>query len=128
MQGHRAAFVGEMSEKQYAIIDAAAKVAAELGSTVPRVALAWVQGRPGVTSTIIGTRTLEHLEDNLKALDLNLTAEHIALLDAASKPVLNFPAEFNAIRSPNFAHAGATVNGVASVLMPNVPTGDERRW
>ena len=128
MQGHRANFVGEFTEKQYDIIDAALKVAAELGTDVPTVALAWVQSRPGVTSTVIGARTMEHLESNVKALDVQLTSEQIALLNAASKPMLNFPAEFNSNLSPNFEHAGATVNGVASTLVPQVPKQDEKRW
>ena len=128
MQGRRAAFVGDMSEKDYDIIDELLKVAGELDSTVPAVALAWVQSRPGVSSTIIGARTLEHLDDNLKALDLPLTADQIARLDAVSKPVLNFPAEFNTNHSPNFSHAGATVDGVPSTLGPNVPTDDSQRY
>jgi len=128
MSGHRGAFVGELTDRQYEIIDAAAQVAAELGADVPAVALAWVQGRPGVTSTIIGARTLEHLEGNLKALELKLSADQIARLDAASKPVLNFPADFNANRSMHFAHAGATVNGEPTKLFPNLPKDDAARW
>jgi aryl-alcohol dehydrogenase-like predicted oxidoreductase len=85
------------------------KVAAELHTDMPRVALSWVQNRPAVTSTIIGARTMEHLEANLKALEFRLPPEQTALLEAASKPKLNFPAEFNSNLSPNFPHAGATV-------------------
>ena len=48
------------------------------------VALAWVTDRPAVTSTILGARTLEQLETNLRAADLHLTDEEIAALDAAS--------------------------------------------
>ncbi|MDP9034241.1 MAG: aldo/keto reductase [Myxococcota bacterium] len=128
MQGHRAAFVGELTDKHYAIIDALQQIASELGSHVATVALAWVQSRPGVVSTVIGARTLEHLDANVKALDLTLTPERIAALDELSRPVLNFPAAFNAERSPSFAHAGATVNGVASKLLPNVPTDDSQRY
>lgn len=49
---------------------------------------------------------MDHLEANLKALEIRLTPEQIAALDTASKPVLNSPAEFNANLSPNFEHAG----------------------
>jgi hypothetical protein len=42
MQGHRGSFVGELTEKQYDIIDAAQKVASELNTDVAAVALAWV--------------------------------------------------------------------------------------
>ena len=48
------------------------------------VALAWVTDRPGVTSTILGARTLEQLETNLRAADLHLTDEETAALDEAS--------------------------------------------
>jgi aryl-alcohol dehydrogenase-like predicted oxidoreductase len=94
MQGHRGAFVGELTEKQYDIIDAVQKVAAELNTDVPTVALAWVQNRPGVSSTVIGARTMDHLELNLKALEIKLSPEQLTNLDAVSKPVLNLPAEF----------------------------------
>jgi aryl-alcohol dehydrogenase (NADP+) len=50
------------------------------------VALAWVTDRPGVTSTILGARTLDQLDTNLKAAGLHLTAEETATLDAASDP------------------------------------------
>jgi aryl-alcohol dehydrogenase-like predicted oxidoreductase len=50
------------------------------------VALAWVTGRPAVTSTILGARTAEQLETNLRSADLRLTAEEIRTLDAASDP------------------------------------------
>ena len=128
MQGHRGSFVGELTEKQYDIIDAALKVASQLNTDVATVALAWVQNRPGVSSTIIGARTMDQLEANIKALDVQLSPEQIATLDAASKPVLNFPAEFNTNLSPNFEHAGATVNGVPSKLGGNVPLDDAMRY
>jgi aryl-alcohol dehydrogenase-like predicted oxidoreductase len=128
MQGQRAAFVGEFSKKQYDIIDAVLEVAKETGTDASTVALAWAIGRAGVQSTIIGARTIEHLDANLKALDLKLTPAQIATLDAVSKPVLNFPADFNTTMSPNFAHAGATVNGVPSKLGANVPVNGSARW
>ena len=48
------------------------------------VALSWVTDRPAVTSTILGCRTLEQLDANLKAADLHLTTEETAALDQAS--------------------------------------------
>jgi aryl-alcohol dehydrogenase (NADP+) len=50
------------------------------------IALAWVTGRPAVTSTILGARTAAQLETNLRSADLRLTAEEIRTLDAASDP------------------------------------------
>jgi aryl-alcohol dehydrogenase (NADP+) len=50
------------------------------------VALAWVSNRPAVSSTILGARTVQQLETNLRAADLHLSEEHTAVLDAASDP------------------------------------------
>ena len=128
MQGYRGTFVGELSDRQLDIIDVAQQIASEVESDVPTVALSWVQHRPGVAATGLGARTVDHLEANLKALDLRLTPEQIGRLDAVSKPSLNFPADFNTNLSPNFAHAGTTVNGIPSKLVANVPKNDSERW
>jgi len=126
LQGTRGAIVGQLSDKDYDIIDELQKIAAEHETDVATIALAWLQNKPGVSSTIIGARTIEHLESNLKALDVKLTPEQVAALDAVSKPVLNFPADFNKNNSPNYSHAGATVNGVPSVDFFKVD--DSKRW
>lgn len=124
----RSAYVGEIRDRDYDVIEQLEKIAAELGTDVSTVALAGVQGRPGVAATIIGARTKEHLEANLKALELNLPPEKTTALDAVSKPTLNFPAEFNANRSPGLSHAGATVNGVSSETSGNVPKDDTQHY
>ena len=56
-----------------------------------QVALAWLLGRPGVTSLIVGARTDEQLADNLKAAGLKLTPEERARLDEVSAPPLLYP-------------------------------------
>ena len=127
MQGPRGARAGDFTDKQYDIIEAVGKVAAECNASSSTVALAWLKSRPGVTSTIIGARTLEQLDANLRALDVTLTPDQIAALDSASKPVLNFPADF-LTHSPSYSHAGATVNGVPSQQTFLVPTDDSARW
>jgi aryl-alcohol dehydrogenase-like predicted oxidoreductase len=127
MSGMRGARAGAFTEKQFDIIDAVAKVAEELNVSFPAVALAWVQAQKGVRSTIIGARTMEQLESNLKALEVSLTPDQIAALNEVSKPVLNFPADF-LLMSPSFAHAGATVNGEATQRTFLVPPDDGARW
>lgn len=127
MPGLRGARAGKFTEKQYDIIDAVGKIAAECNTTSSTVALAWLKSQSSVQSTIIGARTLEQLDANLKALDLTLTPEQIASLNEVSKPVLNFPADF-LVPSPSFAHAGATVNGVPSQVTFLVPKDDNPRW
>ena len=74
------------TERTWQIIDAVQKVAEDRGVSMAEVALAWVTGRPGVTSTILGARTTAQLEVNLRAAGLHLTAEETAALDAASDP------------------------------------------
>ena len=54
-----------------------------------QVALAWVTDRPGVTSTILGARTVEQLDDNLAAGELHLDADETARLDEVSEPVVH---------------------------------------
>jgi aryl-alcohol dehydrogenase (NADP+) len=72
--------------RAWQVIDAVQKVASERGVSMAEVALAWVTGRPSVTSTILGARTVGQLETNLRAGDLRLATQEIAALDAASDP------------------------------------------
>ncbi len=73
-------------ERTWDVVSAVQKVADGRGVTMAQVALAWVTDRPAVTSTILGARTIEQLQDNLGAADLHLSAEESAALDAASDP------------------------------------------
>jgi diketogulonate reductase-like aldo/keto reductase len=66
-------------------------VAEGRGISAAQVALAWLIGRPGVTSVVIGARTDAQLQDNLEAGGVVLTAEERARLDAASAPALLYP-------------------------------------
>src|SRR6266852_2689436 len=80
------------TEHTWNVIDAVQKVAEDRGVSMAEVALAWVNARPGVTSTILGARTLSQLETNLRSAQLELTAAETAALDAASDPhVVDYP-------------------------------------
>jgi aryl-alcohol dehydrogenase (NADP+) len=72
--------------RTWEIIDAVDAVARETGASASQVSLAWLTGRPAVTSVILGARTVEQLEDNLGAADLSLTEQQRTLLDEASAP------------------------------------------
>jgi len=78
-------------DKLYDTIEALVAIAAARGVSAAQVALAWLLGRPAVSSVIIGARTEQQLEDNLKAADLTLTAAERARLDAVSAPPLLYP-------------------------------------
>jgi aryl-alcohol dehydrogenase-like predicted oxidoreductase len=100
-----------LNETTFALLDELGVIAKAHGSTVARVALAWVAGRPGVASTIIGARRLEQLEDNLGALALDLKPEEVARLDALTAPTFGFPQSMQPI-FPAIHNGGTTVNGV----------------
>jgi aryl-alcohol dehydrogenase-like predicted oxidoreductase len=116
-----------LDDKTYAIIDVVLRVAKELDTTPACVALAWVQSQPGVTSTILGARTLKHLQDNLSALDLTLRQEDIKALNEVSKPTLNFPADF-LHTAGMFSSSGTTINGEAHPVWEFAPKNDEERY
>ena len=67
------------------------QVAGARGVSIARVALAWLRQQPGVTTVIIGARNPEQLEDNLKAADLELTAEELEKLGVPTAPHLQYP-------------------------------------
>jgi aryl-alcohol dehydrogenase-like predicted oxidoreductase len=125
--GRGAWALGALNDKTYDLLEEMVRIAKALGTTVARVALAWVQSRPGVASTIIGARTLAQLEDNLAGLDVRLDSAHVAKLDQLSKPTLNFPADFIA-NGAQFVHGGTTINGRAAEAWPLSPKDDSDRY
>ena len=73
-------------EHTWDVIDAVQTVAEKRGVTMAQVALAWVTDQPSVTSTILGARTVEQLDDNLMAAGLHLDADELDALAVASDP------------------------------------------
>ncbi len=84
-------FVPFDKEMGYRVVDALKEVAARHGASPSRVALAWVLGRPAVSSVIVAARKPEHLQDNILAVDLRLAEEDVRQLDAASDPGVPYP-------------------------------------
>jgi aryl-alcohol dehydrogenase-like predicted oxidoreductase len=75
-----------LNETSLDIVDAVKKIAADVGSTTTAVSLAWVRGRRGVTSVIIGPRTLAQLEENLPGFELELSEDTVHQLNEVSRP------------------------------------------
>jgi 1-deoxyxylulose-5-phosphate synthase len=75
-----------------AVVDAVGEVASSRGVPRAQVALAWLLGKPGVTSPIVGATRPHHLEDAVAALSLKLTPDEVARLEApyVPHPVLGF--------------------------------------
>src|SRR5438105_11190812 len=84
-------FVPFDKENGYKIVDVLKEVAKRHDASAARVALAWVLGRPAVSSVIVAARKPEHLEDNIRAVDLRLSTEDVRLLDEVSDPGVPYP-------------------------------------
>lgn len=82
------------TEQNWRIVDTVTAVAEELGATVSQVALAWLLAKPGVTSAVVGVRTMEQLDDNLGAAEIDLPAEAMENLDEASAADPGYPYRF----------------------------------
>jgi aryl-alcohol dehydrogenase (NADP+) len=122
----RAAYVGGPSDVEFVVIDAVAAIADELETSSAAVALAWLCAREGTIVPIVGARKLGHLEDNLAAVDLTLTAQHLHTLDALSTPTLNYPADVNGATRSMLQFAGSTVDGESSTVYPPLLQSDVR--
>lgn len=83
--------LGGVTERNLAIVDVVKEVADELGRTPAQVGLAWTLQNPGVTAPIIGARTAEQLQENLGALEVDLTPSQVGRLDEVSAIDLGFP-------------------------------------
>jgi diketogulonate reductase-like aldo/keto reductase len=76
------------------------------GTSVARVALAWLLTRPFVTSIILGAKKMEQLVDNLSAAELRLSDDQVKVLDDASALPQEYPGwmvEFQNARDPRGA-------------------------
>jgi len=84
-------FVPFNKETGYSIVEALKGVAERHDVSPARVALSWVLGRPAVSSVIVAARKAEQLEDNILAVDLQLSNDDARLLDAVSDPGVPYP-------------------------------------
>jgi aryl-alcohol dehydrogenase-like predicted oxidoreductase len=85
------------SEEHLLLADGIVAMAKDIGRSPAQLAINWVRQRPGSGSPIIpilGVRSLEQLQDDLGALDFELTPDQIAALDALNPVSLGFPHDF----------------------------------
>jgi 1-deoxyxylulose-5-phosphate synthase len=78
------------NDMDYAVLDAVEQVAKARGAAMAQIATAWVLQRPGITAPIMGASKLKHVEDAVAALDIKLTPDEMAALEAhyLPKPVM----------------------------------------
>jgi aryl-alcohol dehydrogenase-like predicted oxidoreductase len=79
------------TDRNWTIVEAVKQVAGAIGVPPARVALAWVLGHRAVHTTLVGVSRVSQVEDNIAAIDLRLGPDHLAALDAASRPELPMP-------------------------------------
>ncbi len=70
----------------WSVVDAVDRVARDRGAAMAEVALAWLLNRPGVVAPIIGATKLDHLDSAARALEMRLTPQEIAALEAPYRP------------------------------------------
>lgn len=88
-----------MTERNFCIIDVIAKIADTRQKSYAQVALAWLGQQPGVTSPVIGAKTIEQLEDNLGSVGWDLTSGELEALDKVSQIEDGYP--YRVIRRVN---------------------------
>ena len=116
-----------LTEQTYAVIDELEAVAKSHETTVAAAALAWVHAQPAVSSVIIGARRLTQLDDNVAAVDVNLTADELARLDGLTQPTFGFPNNMLAM-APGILNGGTTINGVSGPISEYVMPDGSRPY
>jgi aryl-alcohol dehydrogenase-like predicted oxidoreductase len=80
-----------LTDHNFEIVDEVNRVAKELDATPTAVSLAWLLNRPGITSIIIGPRTVDQLTQNLAGFELALPRESAKGLSRVSRPPVSYP-------------------------------------
>ena len=110
-------------------VDRLRPIAQDRGITVAQLSLAWLMQQLGVTSTIVGTRTVEYVRSAVAACDIQLTDEELAKIDEIVPPgtyVSNF-FEANVYRPLRMAYSSAArgITGTGAYI-PDHNTGSDR--
>jgi aryl-alcohol dehydrogenase-like predicted oxidoreductase len=84
-------FVPFDKEMGYSVVDVLKEVARRHNASPSSVALAWLLSKPAISSVIVAGRKAEHLEDNIRAVDLQLSEDDLRQLDTVSDPGTPYP-------------------------------------
>jgi aryl-alcohol dehydrogenase-like predicted oxidoreductase len=90
-------------ERAWDCVDVMREISAEIGATIPQIAIAWVLSRPAVSAVLVGAKRVEQLADTLQATDVLLSDDHLARLDAVSKLPSEYPGWILAKQAPERA-------------------------
>lgn len=78
-------------EKGYDLVEVLKTIGNQYDASVAQVALAWVRHQPGITSTIIGAKNINQLNDNLKSVNIQLSEDDLKNIDEVSPLPLIYP-------------------------------------
>jgi aryl-alcohol dehydrogenase-like predicted oxidoreductase len=78
-------------DKAYDIIDAMAEIGKQHNASVAEIGLSWVRLQKGITSTIIGAKNVDQLNDNIKSTEVQLSADDLKKLDEVSALPKEYP-------------------------------------
>lgn len=78
-------------DKAYDLVEEMGRIAKDHDATIAQVALAWVRQQPGITSTIIGAKTLDQLHGNIASTELELNPHDLAMIDDISPLPKQYP-------------------------------------
>ena len=78
-------------EKAYQLVDAMKQIGEQYQASVAQVALAWVRQQPGITSTIIGAKSIEQLKDNIQSTNIQLSEGDLKRIDEISPLPQQYP-------------------------------------
>ncbi len=87
-------------EKLYDTIELLIEIGSARSVSAAQIALAYLMGKPAVTSLVVGARTEEQLADNLASAELTLTDDEVSRLDAVSAEPLRYPYWHQATNAP----------------------------
>jgi aryl-alcohol dehydrogenase (NADP+) len=73
-------------ETDFDVVERVIKIANQRGVTASQIALAWLLHQPGVTAPIIGASQMEHLEQDVAALDIRLSRDELEFLEEPYQP------------------------------------------
>lgn len=78
-------------EKAFDLVDVFKTIGEQYSASPAQVALAWVRQQPGITSTIIGAKTVAQVNDNIKSTEVSLSAEDLKKIDEVSPAPFVYP-------------------------------------
>lgn len=100
LESWKESWAATATEQNWRTLDAVLAVAKRHETTPAAIALAWLLKKPEVSSVIVGARSVQQLKENLKALQVKLTADDMRELDDVSKPAWGYPYNFIGSREP----------------------------